>query len=397
LKIYLVTTGSRGDFEPFYAFAKKASNIGHEVYLAVTEEFIEEIKDNNFKVLKLPGTIKQFVDSNGVSYIKNALDFLPNVRPMLVKILDVIANQIIEIKPDVVLYHPTALTAPIAAKSINALSVLVEIIPVLSPTKEFASAGLWTSDLGFLNKLTYKGVEVAEKLFFLETNKLSKKLKVKNKEHDLAISLVSPALLKRPHDWPNNSYVVGPWYQEKSEELSPEIVEFVERKDTIYAGFGSMKKKNPLQLAKTIIEACKQLNLQLIMNRGWGGLELPNEYKNDDSIRFVTGISHSKIFPKVKVIMHHGGVGTVHAALRAGTVSIIVPFIVDQPWWADRLHRLELGPKALPLRKFTKNNLIDRISETSKYKNNVQNIANLMKQDNGVNVTLELITKNLNK
>lgn len=397
MKIYLVTTGSRGDFEPFYAFAKKASNIGHEVYLAVTEEFIEEIKDNNFKVLKLPGTIKQFVDSNGVSYIKNALDFLPNVRPMLVKILDVIANQIIEIKPDVVLYHPTALTAPIAAKSINALSVLVEIIPVLSPTKEFASAGLWTSDLGFLNKLTYKGVEVAEKLFFLETNKLSKKLKVKNKEHDLAISLVSPALLKRPHDWPNNSYVVGPWYQEKSEELSPEIVEFVERKDTIYAGFGSMKKKNPLQLAKTIIEACKQLNLQLIMNRGWGGLELPNEYKNDDSIRFVTGISHSKIFPKVKVIMHHGGVGTVHAALRAGTVSIIVPFIVDQPWWADRLHRLELGPKALPLRKFTKNNLIDRISETSKYKNNVQNIANLMKQDNGVNVTLELITKNLNK
>ncbi len=397
MKIYLVTTGSRGDFEPFYAFAKKASNIGHEVYLAVTEEFIEEIKDNNFKVLKLPGTIKQFVDSNGVSYIKNALDFLPNVRPMLVKILDVIANQIIEIKPDVVLYHPTALTAPIAAKSINALSVLVEIIPVLSPTKEFASAGLWTSDLGFLNKLTYKGVEVAEKLFFLETNKLSKKLKVKNKEHDLAISLVSPALLKRPHDWPNNSYVVGPWYQEKSEELSPEIVEFVERKDTIYAGFGSMKKKNPLQLAKTIIEACKQLDLQLIMNRGWGGLELPNEYKNDDSIRFVTGISHSKIFPKVKVIMHHGGVGTVHAALRAGTVSIIVPFIVDQPWWADRLHRLELGPKALPLRKFTKNNLIDRISETSKYKNNVQNIANLIKQDNGVNVTLELITKNLNK
>ncbi|MFM1826053.1 MAG: hypothetical protein RLZZ37_688 [Actinomycetota bacterium] len=397
MKIYLVTTGSRGDFEPFYAFAKQASNLGHEVYLAVTEEFIEEIKNSNFNVLKLPGTIKQFVDSNGVSYIKNALDFLPNVRPMLVKILDVIANQIIEIKPDVVLYHPTALTAPIAAKSINALSVLVEIIPVLSPTKEFASAGLWTSDLGFLNKLTYKGVEVAEKLFFLETNKLAKKLKVKNKEHDLAISLVSPALLKRPHDWPNNSYVVGPWYQEKSEELSPEIVEFVERKDTIYAGFGSMKKKNPLQLAKTIIEACKQLNLQLIMNKGWGGLELPSEYQNDDSIRFVTGISHSKIFPKVKAIMHHGGVGTVHAALRAGTVSIIVPFIVDQPWWADRLHRLELGPKALPLRKFTKNNLIDRLNKTYKYKNNVQNIANLMKQDDGVNVTLDLITKNLNK
>jgi sterol 3beta-glucosyltransferase len=397
LKIYLVTTGSRGDFEPFYAFAKQATNLGHEVYLAVTEEFIDEIKDNTFKVLKLPGTIKQFVDSNGVSYIKNALDFLPNVRPMLVKILEVISDQIIEIKPDVVFYHPTALTAPIAAKYVKALSVLVEIIPVLSPTNEFASAGLWTSDLKLLNKLTYKGIELAERLFFLETNKLARKLQVKNREHDLAISLVSPALLKRPHDWPKNSYVVGPWYQERKEDLSPEISDFVERKDTIYAGFGSMKKKNPLKLAETIIKACKELNLQLIINRGWGGLELPNQYKNDDSIRFVTGISHSKIFPKVKAIMHHGGVGTVHAALRAGTVSIIVPFIVDQPWWADRLHRLNLGPKALPLRKFSTEKVIKRIMETNKYQGNVTQIAKLMQQDNGVNMTLDLVTKNINK
>ena len=396
MKIYLVTTGSRGDFEPFYAFAKQASNLGHEVYLAVTEEFIGEIKDNSFKVLKLPGTIKQFVDSNGVSYIKNALDFLPNVRPMLVKILDVISNQIIEIKPDVVFYHPTALTAPIAAKYVKALSVLVEIIPVLSPTSEFASAGLWTSDLKFLNKLTYKGIELAEKLFFLETNKLAKKLQVKNRDHDLAISLVSPALLNRPHDWPSNSYVVGPWYQEKKEELSQEITEFAERKETIYAGFGSMKKKDPLKLAEAIIKACKELNLQLIINRGWGGLEIPSQYKNDDSIRFVNGISHAKIFPKVKAIIHHGGVGTVHAALRAGTVSIIVPFIVDQPWWADRLHRLNLGPKALPLRKFTTENVIKRINETSKYKENVINIAKMMQKDDGVNMTLELIRKNLN-
>lgn len=396
MKIYLVTTGSRGDFEPFYAFAKQASNLGHEVYLAVTEEFIGEIKDNSFKVLKLPGTIKQFVDSNGVSYIKNAIDFLPNVRPMLVKILDVISNQIIEIKPDVVFYHPTALTAPIAAKYVKALSVLVEIIPVLSPTSEFASAGLWTSDLKFLNKLTYKGIELAEKLFFLETNKLAKKLQVKNRDHDLAISLVSPALLNRPHDWPSNSYVVGPWYQEKKEELSQEITEFVERKETIYAGFGSMKKKDPLKLAEAIIKACKELNLQLIINKGWGGLEIPSQYKNDDSIRFVNGISHAKIFPKVKAIIHHGGVGTVHAALRAGTVSIIVPFIVDQPWWADRLHRLNLGPKALPLRKFTTENVIKRINETSKYKENVINIAKMMQKDDGVNMTLELIRKNLN-
>lgn len=396
MKIYLVTTGSRGDFEPFLAFSKIAASKGHDVYLAVTEEFVTEAKNENFTTLVLPGTIKQFVDTNGVSVIKNSLDFLPNVRPMIVKILEVISQQILEIKPDVVFYHPTALTAPITAKYLKALSVLVEIIPVLSPTREFASAGLWTSDLKFLNKLTYKGIKLAEKLFFLETNKLAKKLNVTNRNHDLAVSLVSPALLKRPKDWPDNSYVVGPWHQQKEEELSSEILEFVNKKPTIYAGFGSMKKGQPEKLARTIIQACEDLGLQVVLSRGWGGLEIPVEYEQADFVKFVESVSHTKLFPKVEAIIHHGGVGTVHAALRAGTPSIIVPFIVDQPWWADRLHRLGLGPKSLPLRKFNKVNLINRIKETEKYKDKVQNISQEMIKDDGVNVTLELVKKHLN-
>ena len=150
MKIFLVTAGSRGDFEPFYAFAKKAHNFGHDVHLAVTQEFLPRLKDEEFNVVELPGSIQHFVDKNGVSIIKNSLDFLPNVRPFIVKILNTVAEQILTIKPDVVLYHPTVLTAPIAARSIGAVSGLVEIIPILSPTKEFASAGLWTSNLGFL-------------------------------------------------------------------------------------------------------------------------------------------------------------------------------------------------------------------------------------------------------
>jgi hypothetical protein len=50
-----------------------------------------------------------------------------------------------------VLYHPTVLTAPIAARSIGAASGLVEIIPVLTPTKEFASTGLRISNCSFHN------------------------------------------------------------------------------------------------------------------------------------------------------------------------------------------------------------------------------------------------------
>ena len=182
----------------------------------------------------------------------------------------------------------------------------------------------------------------------------------------------------------------------KEEELSSEILEFVNKKPTIYAGFGSMKKGQPEKLARIIIQACEDLGLQVVLSKGWGGLEIPAEYEQADFVKFVESVSHTKLFPKVKAIIHHGGVGTVHAALRAGTPSIIVPFIVDQPWWADRLHRLGLGPKSLPLRKFNKANLINRIKETEKYKDEVQNISQEMIKDDGVNVTLELVKKHLN-
>lgn len=393
MKIYLVTAGSRGDFEPFYAFAKKATELGNEVYLSVTQEFFPKIANENFTALPLPGSIQYFVDKNGVSIIKNSLDFLPNVRPFIVKLLDTAAEQILKVKPDVVLYHPTVLTAPIAARSVGAVSGLVEIIPVLTPTKEFASAGLWTSNLGFLNKFTYKAVILAEKLFYLETRKWSKKLGIKNTKPDFSLSLTSPAVLKRPSDWPDNTYLVGPWHEPDKEEVDQIVLDFVNRKDTVYAGFGSMKKGNPQKITAEIIKGVKKLNMQVLVSTGWGGLAVSQDFVNDPDVMFVKSVSHTKIFPLVKVILHHGGIGTTHAALRAGTPSVIVPFIVDQPWWAHKLHKQELGPKSLPLRKLKSKKVSQRILQALRYQSKVFNIAQDMKLDNGVVETIKILQK----
>ncbi len=393
MKIYLVTAGSRGDFEPFYAFAKKATELGNEVYLSVTQEFFPKIANENFTALPLPGSIQYFVDKNGVSIIKISLDFLPNVRPFIVKLLDTAAEQILKVKPDVVLYHPTVLTAPIAARSVGAVSGLVEIIPVLTPTKEFASAGLWTSNLGFLNKFTYKAVILAEKLFYLETRKWSKKLGIKNIKPDFSLSLTSPAVLKRPSDWPDNTYLVGPWHEPDKEEVDQIVLDFVNRKDTVYAGFGSMKKGNPQKITAEIIKGVKKLNMQVLVSTGWGGLAVSQDFVNDPDVMFVKSVSHTKIFPLVKVILHHGGIGTTHAALRAGTPSVIVPFIVDQPWWAHKLHKQELGPKSLPLRKLKSKKVSQRILQAIRYQSKVFNIAQDMKLDNGVVETIKILQK----
>ena len=72
--------------------AQRAHELGHEVYLSVTEEFQPRLANVDFNVLKLPGSIKYFVNKNGVSIIKNSFDFLPNVRPFIVKLLNKAAS-----------------------------------------------------------------------------------------------------------------------------------------------------------------------------------------------------------------------------------------------------------------------------------------------------------------
>jgi UDP:flavonoid glycosyltransferase YjiC (YdhE family) len=56
---------------------------------------------------------------------------------------------------------------------------------------------------------------------------------------------------------------------------------------------------------------------------------------------FVTGYTpHSLVFPRACVVAHHGGVGAVGQALRAGRPQLVTPFLGDQFDNAERLRRL---------------------------------------------------------
>jgi UDP:flavonoid glycosyltransferase YjiC (YdhE family) len=60
--------------------------------------------------------------------------------------------------------------------------------------------------------------------------------------------------------------------------------------------------------------------------------------------------------------LHHGGAGTTAAALRAGLPSAVLPFLADQPFWADRLHRVGAAPPALPRRSLDSTKLVDTLT-----------------------------------
>ena len=73
----------------------------------------------------------------------------------------------------------------------------------------------------------------------------------------------------------------------------------------------------------------------------------------------VTGpLSHPQLFPRCAAVVHHGGAGTTTTAARAGTPQIIVPHVMDQFYWADRVRLLGLGPTDLPRRNLDVQGLV---------------------------------------
>ncbi|CAL5184659.1 unnamed protein product [Lathyrus oleraceus] len=62
---------------------------------------------------------------------------------------------------------------------------------------------------------------------------------------------------------------------------------------------------------------------------------------------FFSSIPYGWLFPKCAAVIHHGGSGTIAAALQAGTPQVVCPFVLDQFYWAERMHWLGVSPEPL--------------------------------------------------
>jgi vancomycin aglycone glucosyltransferase len=112
----------------------------------------------------------------------------------------------------------------------------------------------------------------------------------------------------------------------------------------VYAGFGSMHAVDADRLLDVILKSAEGLNIRTIVPRKWvraTGRRLP------EGCFAVGQVAHNRLFPRLAAVVHHGGAGTTTAAARAGVPQVVVPHVMDQHYWAHRVHELGLGPPAL--------------------------------------------------
>jgi vancomycin aglycone glucosyltransferase len=112
--------------------------------------------------------------------------------------------------------------------------------------------------------------------------------------------------------------------------------------------FGSMADHRPRQTGEALLRATRGAGARLVLSRGWAGLDVPPEERARGDVHVVAGVPHDLLFPRVDVVVHHGGVGTAASAGRAGAVQVIVPHAYDQHASARRLQQAGVASAPLP-------------------------------------------------
>jgi len=159
---------------------------------------------------------------------------------------------------------------------------------------------------------------------------------------------VSPSLLPRPRDYPDNIHVCGQWVPPAPDWSPPaDLVDFLAAGEPpVYLGFGSMAGLVQPGLLQELLGAVA--GRRVLFYPGWSNVrpaDLPAGFC------VVREIPHDWLFPRTSVVIHHGGAGTTHSAARAGVPSVVVPLAGDQFFWADRLERLGVAPAPVKVRK----------------------------------------------
>lgn len=366
MRIAIFTLGSRGDVQPYVALAKQAVKRGHNAIICTGQTFEKLIKENGVEFVKAESDLMALLETkegknilnNAGKHIMKTIKYMKEViNPAYRKSLDQFwtAAQ----NADVIIYHPKAFGAADMAIELGIPCISMPLVPITYPIEEFPNLAISPiKSFGKqVNKFTYKIMSLGEKSSLKEINDFRVKTLKRNKRKagqytyqrngaDIPIIYpISNALFPEVESWKDKVYLPGFFYLDyNSQELGQGLKNFIaEGMAPIVISFSSMPLKNPEEFKAKLITALKVTNNRAIVLTGISGMT----FDDDKNILAVPQAPHALLFPLAKGIVHHGGVGTTAIALKSGRPQLIIPFSVDQPFWANRLYKMGYALKPL--------------------------------------------------
>lgn len=106
------------------------------------------------------------------------------------------------------------------------------------------------------------------------------------------------------------------------------------------------------------------------------------------------GLPHDEVFAGAACIVHPGGAGTTHRAVRAGVPSLPIPLYPSDTFWAERAFRVQLTSTRLHVDTISVSTVSDALAHTITdvvYRYNSRTLAMQMAQEQGLENLLHVV------
>ncbi len=406
MKIAMLTLGSRGDVEPYAVLGQALAKRGHDVTLSTTKPFEDLVKTYGINFKPIDADYQKLLQSEeGKKLLKaNPLAIQRNLDKWIYPLVEHSLSEFYELASvsDRVLYHPKTLAQTFAdimpQKTIGAV-----LVPAFQPTSEFANPAVSGFPIpSFLNWWSYSLSDLSIKILKKPIKQFRKKYHLPPKwdsVKDPFIYRMSPTFLPKPRDYPDNHYFTGFWFDRSENTLDSKTEQFLLEGDSpIVFTLGSMPFLSEIDIRELILAIAQKLSSRVILVRGWRITDT-EQLDRDRRIHIVDSVPYNALFPRVKAIVHHGGIGTTAECLRAGKPMLVCPVlhpVGDQMFWGNLAYQKGIGVKPLAIAKATIEQFLERIEILL---NNEELYANskLMGEkincENGMDRAIEIITE----
>ncbi len=412
MKITILTLGTRGDVQPFVALGQKALEKGHQVVICTGQSFKPFIEKIGIEFQEAASDLMAMLSTNeGQIVFKHALRHPFLTKRYLHNVVNPAFRTTLEQfyqaaqGADVILYHPKAFGAPDIAEVLDIPCISIPPVPITFPIVEFPNLAISpTKNFGKqFNKWTYSVMAKAEQASINEVNDFREKTLhlPKRKTGSYTFSLngkkipiiypISKALFPEVKSWEGHVLTPGFFYLDSpNDQLDSRLRAFLSAgPPPIIISFSSMPLKSPQQFSRYLLEALHATHQRGIILTGNSGFA----FTENNDLLTINAAPHSLLFPHAKGIIHHGGVGTTAAAIKSGKPQLIIPFSVDQPFWANRLYQQGYALKPLKESQVSTRTLIQRFIqfENEVVQSKAQMLKSAIDQENGTATALTFI------
>ena len=405
MKIVLATFGSRGDVQPMLALTLALHSKGHDVLLAGPPEKAYWAGILGCPFYPLGSDVTAFIDDmENAHTLRPAISFVSFLRDEL--------NHQFKIFPDIIagadLLIGSSLTFALStlSESLGIPYRFIAFAPQLLPSGYHPFPAFKHQKLpNWCNRMTWRAAG------FLDRFNITRL--INRHRRQLGLGLIQNAwrnvmgrhvivasdriIAGIPPDVAEPAVTqTGYMHLNQPYQLLPELDAFLDAgPPPIYAGFGSMPKRDQIRNISVLVDAARLSGRRAVIGKFW---DAPSDYSTANDIFFIQKYPHLKLFPKMAAIIHHGGAGTTATSAISGVPQIIVPHLLDQYYWGSRVHRSKLGPEPIWRSKLTSNKLaaaIDICVSDENLKQNAKKASKIIKRQDSLEMTVRELMRSL--